>query len=138
MNDTLTKIVARLGQATENSQKAHKIADYYGLEHQADKTIEELSELIRALATGERYDVIEEIADVRVMLIQMTYLLGIGEVVFATMHEKIERQLERIEEEEEADAEAKEIYEKWKKAEEEKAQPTNVEKFKNAIDCMWE
>ena len=62
------------------------IADHYGLSHQTAKLIEELAELIQALAKDEFAEsdkgmehVVEEIADVEIMLEQIKYLLCIHE-----------------------------------------------------------
>ena len=59
-------------------KKTKAIADYYGKEHQTIKAIEELAELIQALAKGDIENIKEEIADVRVMLEQIEYLYGIS------------------------------------------------------------
>lgn len=56
-----------------------EIADHCGKEHQTIKAMEELAELIQALAKGDTYNIKEEIADVRVMLEQIEYLYGISE-----------------------------------------------------------
>ena len=78
-------------------QYIQKIADYYGLDNQLDKTIEECAELIQALAKLEsRENTIEEIADVQIMLKQMIYLLDCEEEVKKVMAYKINRQLERM------------------------------------------
>ncbi len=81
-------------------QDIQKIADYYGLDNQTDKTIEECAELIQALAKLEsRENTIEEIADVQIMLKQMIYLLDCEEEVKKVIEYKINRQLERMREE---------------------------------------
>ena len=80
----------------ETEQNIQKIADYYGLDNQIDKTIEECAELIQALAKLEsRENTIEEIADVQIMLKQMLYLLDCEKEVEKVMEYKINRQLER-------------------------------------------
>ena len=60
-------------------KKTKAIADHYGKKHQTIKAIEELAELIQALAKGDIENIKEEIADVRVMLEQIEYLYGISE-----------------------------------------------------------
>ncbi len=81
----------------EIEQNIQKIADYYGLDNQLNKTIEECAELIQALVKLEsRENTIEEIADVQIMLKQMLYLLDCEEEVEKVMEYKINRQLERI------------------------------------------
>lgn len=85
----------------QTEQYIQKIADYYGLDNQTDKTIEECAELIQALVKLEsRENTIEEIADVQIMLKQMLYLLDCEKEVEKVMEYKINRQLERIKEEE--------------------------------------
>jgi len=81
----------------EIEQYIQKIANYYGLDNQTDKTIEECAELIQALAKLEsRENTIEEIADVQIMLKQMLYLLDCEKEVEKVMGYKINRQLERM------------------------------------------
>ncbi len=75
----------------------HKIADPYGFEAQSVLTIEEMSELIKAITKYKRVteggqlpsksiseeeaieNIIEEIVDVEIMLEQVKYLLNISE-----------------------------------------------------------
>ena len=79
-------------------KKTKAIADYYGKEHQTIKAIEELAELIQALAKGDIENIKEEIADVRVMLEQIEYLYGISDdAITLRMCAKLWRQLERME-----------------------------------------
>ncbi len=81
----------------EIEQNIQKIADYYGLDNQLNKTIEECAELIQALVKLEsRENTIEEMADVQIMLKQMLYLLDCEKEVEKVMEYKINRQLERI------------------------------------------
>ena len=92
------------------------IAEWYGYGSQTMKAIEELSELIRAIARHkmrfssssrskrtnceEKDSVVEEIADVIITLYQVEYLLGIdGERVSEIAKAKIKRQMERMEKE---------------------------------------
>ena len=85
----------------EIEQNIQKIADNYGLDNQLNKTIEECAELIQALVKLEsRENTIEEMADVQIMLKQMLYLLDCEKEVEKVMEYKINRQLERIKEEE--------------------------------------
>ena len=79
-------------------KKIKAIADYYGKEHQTIKAIEELAELIQALAKGDIENIKEEIADVRVMLEQIEYLYGVSDdEITLRMCAKLWRQLERME-----------------------------------------
>ena len=101
------------GENMMNSEeKIRYIADYYGYEPQSRQLIEEMAELTVAInklwrrheygATSKEIakahmDVLEEIADVTVMLCQIQYLLGISspELDYAT-ERKLNRQIERI------------------------------------------
>ena len=73
------------------------LADHYGKEHQTTKAIEELAELIQALAKGDAENIKEELADVLVMLGQIKYLYDFSELeISRVMFRKIIRQMERI------------------------------------------
>lgn len=79
------------------TQELKKIADYYGYEAQSNQLVEECAELIQAVSKYRRAvlgkgqpvaeeikvialsNIIEEIADVEVMLEQIKYLLQIPE-----------------------------------------------------------
>ncbi|MGM9533715.1 MAG: hypothetical protein ACI3VR_00610 [Intestinibacter sp.] len=85
----------------------NQIANHYGLEKQLDQTVEECSELIQAIMKWKRgddsdvlgliYDVAEEIADVWIMLNQLTELDDdIADAVDEDIRFKLDRQLERI------------------------------------------
>lgn len=79
-------------------KKIKAIADYCGKEHQTKKAIEELADLMQALAKGDIDNIKEGIADVRVMLEQIEYLYGISEEeITLRMCAKLWRQLERME-----------------------------------------
>lgn len=74
------------------------IADHYGLEHQLGKCKEELGELIEAIDSLDERAIIEEIADVEIMISQIKYLRDIpDEQVDVIKKYKIQRQLQRIE-----------------------------------------
>jgi hypothetical protein len=74
------------------------IADHYGLEGQTKKCEEELNELIEALGGSSNTHVVEEIADVEIMISQIKYLRDIpDEQVDVIKKYKIQRQLQRIE-----------------------------------------
>ena len=94
-----------------------KIAKHYGFANQASQLVEEMAELTKALSKmrrsnrdnalietdGEFYTieeraVIEEIADVSVMIEQIKYLLNCEGLVACIMRDKIVRQLKRMEE----------------------------------------
>lgn len=78
--------------------RIHKIADKHGLDAQIRKSIEELSELIRALARYDGSDcdnLIDELADSIIMIEQIIYLTYTGIDVSEKRKEKIDRQIER-------------------------------------------
>lgn len=90
------------------------IAEHYGTEDQAMQTMEECGELIQALnkylrATGKGqktdirmiaayHGVVEEMADVLIMILQMKHLLDISdEDIESYVKFKVHRSMERIE-----------------------------------------
>ena len=85
-----------------NCEIIHTIADHYGWEHQCIKAIEECSELQKELshyALHEKQNItalIDEIADVEIMLAQLKYLRGIEYSVQERKAYKIARQIKRI------------------------------------------
>ena len=105
--------------------KLIKIAQHYKFEKQSRKLAEECAELIQAVNKYYDYtssynkelieynwkyyqDIVEEIADVQIMIDQIMYLLNINnEAVNEIREKKIARQLERIKNEKE-----KEIWQK--------------------------
>ena len=68
--------------AKERQQILQSAIDTYGPEHQVDMAIEEMAELIKALLKMRRpdkaslTDVLEEIADVQIMLDQLRLIYG--------------------------------------------------------------
>lgn len=79
------------------------IADHYGLRSQMRQLVEEMAELTQVICKSERYDLetvrdhlVEEIADVEVVLEQVIYLLGDNRIE-QIRAEKIARQKRRIE-----------------------------------------
>lgn len=85
-----------------------QILQHYGLQHQKAKTIEELGELIVALQKnllsnqdGLSQDVLEEIADVHIMLTQLLDDEGDKTQVSLIVSRKLKRQVRRIEKEKE-------------------------------------
>ena len=94
-------------------KKIREIAQYYGYESQTRQAIEELAELIQAISKHirffgntrlsksapceERNRIIEEMADVAIMLIQLKELLGItDDDINREMTRKVQRQEERM------------------------------------------
>ncbi|MBR7187790.1 MAG: hypothetical protein IKD53_04480 [Clostridia bacterium] len=69
----------------------------YGKEPQRDKAIEELSELIRALARcDDAENVAEEMADVRIMLDQLELIFGNAQKVARWEVKKLRRLDQRV------------------------------------------
>lgn len=86
-------------------EKMMQIADHYGYGGQSRQLIEEMAELTVAINKKWRDDtvgtesIIEEIADVEIMLEQIKYLLGCDWEVFKTKLTKVDRQIARIKDE---------------------------------------
>ena len=84
----------------EHEEALSKILAHFGNRKQTIKAIEELSELAASLARdlmiGDlRNSTIEEIADVKIMIAQLEYL--VGDSVNVAVEQKIKRTLKRIE-----------------------------------------
>lgn len=77
-----------------------KIARYFGYERQEKKLLEELSELSCALYHDSFINILEELADVELMLEQAIYLLGKQEEIERIKKYKINRTLRMIGEKE--------------------------------------
>ena len=73
------------------------IADAYGLGNQREKLIEELSELLVAVTHDDRENISEEMADVRIMIDQVAYLMDIRPEVEGYVKSKIDRTLHEME-----------------------------------------
>ncbi len=74
-----------------------KILLHFGNKNQKKKVIEELSELIKAIIKDNRKNIIEEIADVEIMLeqLKMIYLIDFHEIQ-SIKDEKIKKVLFKI------------------------------------------
>ena len=97
-------------QLGSRRKKLHDIAGYYGSTAQSRQCIEECAELIQAISKWDRAQssgdtekvktvvsrMVEEIADVRIMLDQLIYLYGCSEEVDKMIDEKINRHIVRI------------------------------------------
>lgn len=82
------------------AQNCAKIFNHYGIVEQRKQLIQECAELIVALTKLDRENIIEEMADVQVMLDQFTIsLAGVGKQINEIREQKVQRQLERIENE---------------------------------------
>lgn len=87
----------------DNMTDLEIIARHYGLEEQSLQCIEEMAELTQAInkvhrkCSKENLDkMVEEIADVQIMIKQLIYLTNSDKDVKRVMSEKINRQLERM------------------------------------------
>lgn len=72
------------------------IADMYGLSNQRRKLVEELSELLVAVMHDDKENIAEEMADVRIMIDQVAYLMDIRPVVDGYMKAKVDRTLKGV------------------------------------------
>ena len=71
---------------------AIKIIEKFGKEHQKNKAIEELAELVVALAKNDKTNIVEETADVLFMILQIQIVYDIkDETIDEIIKEKIER-----------------------------------------------
>ena len=72
------------------------IADTYGLVNQTWKLVEELSELLVAVMHDDKENIAEEMADARIMIDQVAYLMDIRPVVDGYVKSKIDRTLHEM------------------------------------------
>ena len=89
-----------------DEDKVKEIADHYGIKNQLRQLAEECSELSvessHSARKGTTVKIIEEMADVMIMIEQVIYLAKIDKCdIEDCINYKINRQLKRIEEEEE-------------------------------------
>lgn len=92
-------IIKKVGDIVKINSNLMMIANHYGKKNQTVKAMEELAELIQALSKGERAAILEEMADVCVMLEQMMYFYDIGKIELETVMDiKMDRQLHRMKE----------------------------------------
>ena len=89
-----------------DEDKVKEIAEHYGLKNQLRQLAEECSELSvessHSARKGTTVKIIEEISDVMIMIEQIIYLAKIDKCdIEDCINYKINRQLKRIEEEEE-------------------------------------
>lgn len=85
----------------DTKSKLNKIFNYYGRKGQEYKLVEEMAELTQAVIKNDRKNIIEEMADVQIVLMQLRINLNSSESkeFVKLFNEKIERQLNRIESE---------------------------------------
>ena len=91
----------------EQKLSCGEILRYYGEEHQQEKAIEEMAELISAIKHKDRSNYVEELADCMVMNEQLFQALSFEEQqkYIVTIHNKIDRQIDRIHKERAAEME---------------------------------
>ena len=82
---------------TANAEMGRKVWEHYGSEVQTKKLVEELAELITAIARDDMRGVREEMADVEVMIMQ--FKQGFDIDTLPIMNYKLNRTLARIENE---------------------------------------
>ena len=101
----MTYRIAKNGSSKKNmiKEQARQILNHYGMQHQKAKAIEELAELIVALQKDilggkEQHSraVLEEIADVHIMLTQLLDDESDKTTVSLVINKKLKRQLRRI------------------------------------------
>ena len=80
-----------------NAEMGRKVWEHYGSEAQTKKLVEELAELITAIAREDARAVREEMADVEVMIMQFKQGLNID--TLPIMNYKLNRTMARIENE---------------------------------------
>jgi NTP pyrophosphatase (non-canonical NTP hydrolase) len=84
------------GKDKFNDYRIKKIFDHYGKNNQLMKLVEECGELITAIARKDEANIIEEMADVSVLISQ--FIINNPEIVNVAKV-KIDRTIERIENE---------------------------------------
>lgn len=87
-------------------KRIKKIAEHYGFEAQADKSIEEMAELIveikhmkKGKASENFQNFVEELADVKIMIDQLYFMSNFDGDVSKEIDRKLNRQIKRIEDE---------------------------------------
>lgn len=103
--DDVKDIIIDYAEYDNEDEKAHSIIRYYGAKHQLLKLAEECAELtqqcMKCFDLDLQYseDFIEELADVKVMLMQFESILSpaFAEMYERIITEKLDRQLKRME-----------------------------------------
>ena len=83
----------------DTKSKLNKIFNYYGRKGQEYKLVEEMAGLTQAVIKNDRKNIVEEMADVQIVLMQLRLNLNSSESkeFVKLFNEKIERQIKRIE-----------------------------------------
>ena len=108
MNDELEQALREeYAQGKSEDSRIYQISNHYGYAAQSDKIIEECAELTQAIMklrwgwSDDKLDhVQEELADVLIMARQLRVMLG-AEDIDRIINQKLDRQIERIKEENE-------------------------------------
>lgn len=84
-------------------ERIKTIAEHYGFEAQADKSIEEMAELIveikhmkKGKASENFQNFVEELADVKIMIDQLYFMSNFDGDVSKEIDRKLNRQIKRI------------------------------------------
>ena len=100
VQSSLNKYISQMNRRKDNLLF---VIDSYGVRSQEDVAIEEMSELQKAIIKNRRYndentrkEIIEEIADVEIMLSQLKIIYSCKEEVERLIDYKIEREIKRI------------------------------------------
>lgn len=81
-------------QKLTQSDEKYRLAEYFGVKTQINQMIEEMAELTQAFCKqnrGKTSNIVEEMADVSLVLEQLIYLLGCSKEIQEIKKEKIER-----------------------------------------------
>ena len=100
VQSSLNKYISQMNKRKDNLLF---VIDSYGVRSQEDVAIEEMAELQKAIIKIRRYndentrkEIIEEIADVEIMLSQLKIIYSCKEEVERLIDYKIEREIKRI------------------------------------------
>lgn len=96
-DELIMKMTTKEFLETANVEMGRKIWEHYGKEKQTKKLVEELAELITAIARDDIRAVREEMADVEVMIMQ--FKQGFNIDTLPIMNYKLNRTIARIENE---------------------------------------
>lgn len=93
-------------------ENIQKIANFYGIDEQSQQCVEEMAELMQALSKYRRSrghgqpagktedecraDIITELADVKIMIYQIEYLLNGRDEIRKEIRRKVEREIRRM------------------------------------------
>lgn len=84
-------------------ERIKTIAEHYGFEAQAEKSIEEMAELIveikhmkKGMASENFQNFVEELADVKIMIDQLYFFANFDGDVSKEIGRKLDRQMKRI------------------------------------------